>query len=489
MDRGRHLAVLAVNRAIANAEDQGEIMRLVVERAAGLTGATACLLLLAGKDGLIRVVQSTGVFPVRPENLAFPLSEKLDAQLRARLDLKEGDGFVGAPVIGEAGLRGILAIYREGSQGVEGSDDEEVLSAFADQAAIALDNIEIKRALLRSEARFRALASQAPVGIFEADATGRYTYFNAVAGELLGARPGDAWQDSVHDEDRGRVKRGWSHALAVGGVLESEYRLDSPRGRVILVQGHVAAVRDPDGTVLGHIGSIVDITERQFLRMQFALASRSSVTGAPDAGAGQRVDPTLAGSIPARGAALDPDASEADGSGPTRMAAQLADGAESAPGRIVVRLYDVVSQAIHWLPHAVTETARIKIENLGEQEVSASAGQIEQVVVNLVTNAARATPPGKFGKVTVRIGQGAPGMARIEVIDRGVGIAPSAIGSIFRPFARRTAAGKRMGLGLAISHAIVAAHGGTLTVMSVPGQGSTFRMELPAGPLEERIHH
>jgi signal transduction histidine kinase len=71
-------------------------------------------------------------------------------------------------------------------------------------------------------------------------------------------------------------------------------------------------------------------------------------------------------------------------------------------------------------------------------------------------------------------------MARVDVIDRGVGIAPSAVGAIFRPFARRNG-GKRMGLGLAISHSIVAAHAGTLAVFtSVPGRGSTFRMELPS---------
>ena len=45
------------------------------------------------------------------------------------------------------------------------------------------------------------LAAEAPVGIFEADATGRYVYFNAVAGELLGAKAGDDWQDSVHPEE------------------------------------------------------------------------------------------------------------------------------------------------------------------------------------------------------------------------------------------------------------------------------------------------
>jgi PAS domain S-box-containing protein len=354
------------------------------------------------------------------------------------------------------------------------------------------------------------LANEAPVGIFEADATGRYVYFNAVAGELLGAQPGGVWQDSVHPEDSVRVQREWSLALAVGRKFDSEYRLHAPDGKVLLVQGHVAAVRDPGGEVVGQVGAIVDVTENQFLRMQLALASRTASIDTLAASAVDQIERPLTSSILDQGIALDLargarkrlleggpfdrdtalqivgdmiralEDAQADGRGLTRIVNQLKSYAESAPGRIGVRLYDVASQAIHWLPRGVTETATIKIENLADQVVSASVGQIEQVIVNLVTNAARATPAGERGKVTIQIGRGSPGMARVDVIDRGVGIVPSAVEAIFLPFTRRSAAGKGMGLGLAISHSIVAAHAGTLTVTSVPGRGSTFRMELPA---------
>jgi PAS domain S-box-containing protein len=509
-ERQRHKTVLAVNRAIASAEDQGELLRLVVESTASITGATACLLLLAGDDGLARVVRSTGVYPDLAADLAVPLSEHLDAHLRSRLGLKVEDGFVGAPVIGKAGLRGILAVYRKASRGADASDDEEVLSAFADQAAIALDNVESKRLLRWSEARFRAVANEAPVGIFEADANGRYVYLNPLARELLGAAPGDAWFDSIHSEDRVRVEREWSLALAGGGLLASEYRLPPREGRPLLVQGHVSALRDPGGAVISHVGAIVDITENQFLRMQLALASRTATIGTLAASAAHEIERPLTSSILDQGIALDLargarkrlleggpftrdtalevigdmiralEDAQADGRGLTRIMKLLASYADSAPGRIRVRLYDVVSQAIHWLPRSVTEAATVEIKNLADQEVSASVGQLEQVIVNLVTNAARATNPGDRGKVTVQIGTGGPGMARIDVIDRGAGIVPSALEHIFHPFTRRGSAGKRMGLGLAISHSIVAAHAGTLTVTSAPGNGSTFRVELPA---------
>jgi PAS domain S-box-containing protein len=380
---------------------------------------------------------------------------------------------------------------------------------------VSFDTSERTRAeelLRRSEARFRALADEAPVGIFEADANGRYVYFNPVAGELLGAGPGDVWHDSVHPEDRERLGREWSHALAVGGVLASEYRVQLPEGRTRLVQGHVTALRDPDGSVLGHVGAIVDVTENHFLQMQLALASRTASIGALAASTAHKIERPLSSSILDQGVALDLarearkrlleggpferdtalqivgdviralEDAQADGRGLTRIVKQLASYGGAAPGRIRVRLYDVVSQAVHWLPRGVTEAATIEIKNLAEQEVSASAGQLEQVIVNLVTNAVKATPPGDRGTVTVQIGRGAPGMARIDVIDGGAGIVPSALEAIFHPFTRRGAAGKAMGLGLAISHSIVAAHAGTLTVTSVLGRGSTFRMELPTAP-------
>jgi two-component system NtrC family sensor kinase len=121
------------------------------------------------------------------------------------------------------------------------------------------------------------------------------------------------------------------------------------------------------------------------------------------------------------------------------------------------------------------------VENGGAPDITASPGQIEQVLVNLVTNAAKATPDGKRGAVVVRIGPGKPGMARLDVVDHGKGIEPGVMARIFDPFFTTREVGKGSGLGLSICHSIVTNHGGTLTATSEVGQGSTFRVELPAG--------
>jgi signal transduction histidine kinase len=126
----------------------------------------------------------------------------------------------------------------------------------------------------------------------------------------------------------------------------------------------------------------------------------------------------------------------------------------------------------------------IRVEDGRAPPVVASGGQIEQVVVNLITNAAKATPSGQRGEILVRTGPGNPGMTRIEIVDHGSGIAPEIRDRIFEPFftTRRVGIGRGAGLGLAICHAIISDHGGTITVESEVGKGSTFRLELPAAP-------
>jgi signal transduction histidine kinase len=75
-------------------------------------------------------------------------------------------------------------------------------------------------------------------------------------------------------------------------------------------------------------------------------------------------------------------------------------------------------------------------------------------------------------------------MVRLEVSDNGRGIAPELIERIFEPFFTTRPLGQGTGLGLSICNAIVTAHGGTITVESEVGKGSTFRLELPVAPAE-----
>jgi two-component system NtrC family sensor kinase len=143
---------------------------------------------------------------------------------------------------------------------------------------------------------------------------------------------------------------------------------------------------------------------------------------------------------------------------------------------------DVVDEAMRWLPASRSPEARVIVENEGAPDVIGSAGQLGQVLVNLATNAAKSIPEDRKGVVTIRLGPGGPGMARLDVVDNGAGMAPDVLTRIFDPFFTTRDVGQGMGLGLPVCHAIVTAHGGTITVTSALGEGSTFRVELPVAP-------
>jgi signal transduction histidine kinase len=109
-------------------------------------------------------------------------------------------------------------------------------------------------------------------------------------------------------------------------------------------------------------------------------------------------------------------------------------------------------------------------------------GRIVQVVANLLGNAVKFSEPG--GRVTISVVP-APDSVVVAVGDAGIGIAPDVQARIFDRFWQAKATpGRGNGLGLAIAHGIVQAHGGRIWVQSTPGQGSTFYFSLP---LEEAM--
>jgi two-component system NtrC family sensor kinase len=107
--------------------------------------------------------------------------------------------------------------------------------------------------------------------------------------------------------------------------------------------------------------------------------------------------------------------------------------------------------------------------------------QIQQVVLNLVLNAAEATQSRPERHVAVATSAG-EGMARITVSDNGEGISPENLSKIFDPFFTTKPEGKGVGLGLAVSYGIIESHGGDIEVKSQVGEGTTFVVSLPLEP-------
>ena len=113
--------------------------------------------------------------------------------------------------------------------------------------------------------------------------------------------------------------------------------------------------------------------------------------------------------------------------------------------------------------------------------VSCSPSQINQVLLNLLSNAAQATKDGE-GTIIVRTGMRGPAHVTVEVADNGHGIAADLLPKIFDPFFTTKAVGKGTGLGLSICFKIVENHGGKLEVQSRPGAGTRFILVLPIVP-------
>jgi signal transduction histidine kinase len=168
-----------------------------------------------------------------------------------------------------------------------------------------------------------------------------------------------------------------------------------------------------------------------------------------------------------------------------RSLAHLALGASRAIERIVTdaalssiapRDVDLVRLAEDAARGARLQGSAVRVVAATSATVVADPVRLRQALDNLLSNAVRHAP----GEEVVIAVSARDGVAEMTVSDRGPGIAPEDRERIFEPGVRG-GAGAGSGLGLALARAIAEAHGGTLTVVSRPGEGATFTLALPVG--------
>jgi len=150
---------------------------------------------------------------------------------------------------------------------------------------------------------------------------------------------------------------------------------------------------------------------------------------------------------------------------------------------------ELVRQAVDAARPAATEKSiEIDLDLDGLGELHADRARLAQVLDNLISNALKFTPPG--GHVAVRTSRHAD-VCVIEVSDDGMGISDEDQVRLFQRFFRTASATDQAiqgtGLGLAIVQAIVEAHDGVITVKSVEGEGTVFRVELPLAPVRQPL--
>jgi PAS domain S-box-containing protein len=142
-------------------------------------------------------------------------------------------------------------------------------------------------------------------------------------------------------------------------------------------------------------------------------------------------------------------------------------------------------------PRAVKRGISFTVEYPGDipATIRMDGERLRQVIINLAGNAVKFTENGSVRIVTTFLPEGIEGQPaiRIEVIDTGIGIREDVLPTLFRPFSQDAVVARSFGgtgLGLAISHHLATLMGGSLTVHSVLGRGSTFTLLVPTGDLQ-----
>src|SRR5258706_3571947 len=157
---------------------------------------------------------------------------------------------------------------------------------------------------------------------------------------------------------------------------------------------------------------------------------------------------------------------------------------------VEVDLGAICRETLHLLRASLPSSVGLSDELRDTERVRADPTQVQQVLMNLCSNAAQAMPSGK-GTITVRLDEVILGFAelleglrpgrhcRLTVVDDGSGIPPGIVERIFDPFFTTKEVGVGTGLGLSVVHGIISAHHGAITVDTAVGRGTTFTILLP----------
>ncbi|UQA57492.1 ATP-binding protein [Polyangium aurulentum] len=400
-------------------------------------------------------------------------------------------------------------------EGVEVGADDYLVKPFSPRELLARVGARIELSRLRqqvareterlreSEERFRTMADTAPVSIWVADLSGWCEYVNAnwrrFTGQSLEEAQDRGWLDAVHPDDRPRVAENFAAAVASCKPFKTEYRLRRADGAYRWVLDNGVPQPDDDGGFVGYIGSCIDITERKQAEEMQAEADRRKDEFLAML-AHELRNPlapmrTALHLIRTRGGGTPSERHlqilERQTNNLARLVDDLLDVSRLTRGKIELRkerldVASAVSRALD-ATRGLIEGRRHEVSVLLPDEpihVIADAVRLEQVLVNLLTNAAKYTDPG--GRIAVHV-QRTGGSVELRVSDNGAGIAPPMLERVWHIFqqAERTLdrAQGGLGIGLSIVRRLVELHGGTVEAQSQGlGHGSTFIVRLPVAP-------
>jgi two-component system phosphate regulon sensor histidine kinase PhoR len=373
---------------------------------------------------------------------------------------------------------------------IPGNDEIGRVARSMNHMAAELD--DYIRAISSERNEREAVLSSMVEGVLAVDRGQHVIALNRAGARLLGLDAAQAVGRSIQAAVRNtRLQAFVAEALASEEPLESdiEFRGTSPR----FVQAHGAPVRGADGSRIGAVVVLHDVTALRRLeavRSDF-VANVSHELKTPITSIKGFLETLLSGALE------DPQTARRFIGIAVRQADRLhaiiedlltlssleqGDGERSMSVQSC-RVTDVVAGAVEiCASEAAGKNVAIEVECDPALEAVLNPALVEQALVNLIDNAVKYS--GEGGRVVVRSTPREAGGLVVEVCDSGVGIDARHLERLFERFYRVDKARSRKlggtGLGLAIVKHIAQAHGGTVSVTSVPGQGSTFRLELPS---------
>lgn len=324
--------------------------------------------------------------------------------------------------------------------------------------------------------------------------------FGYSAQEILG-KP---WFLVVPEEAKEACRERFKRA-ALGGFVETEETVRVTKdGRQFPAEMTLTALKDEKGNHIGFVSITRDITERKKFEEQLRHVQKMEAIGQLAGGVAHEFNNILTAII-GYGEILRMNIKEDDPL--RRYIEQILASSERAAGLTQglltysrkqvtapspVNLNEVIKKMEGLLSRIIGEDIELRtVLTDKDLTVMADRGQIEQVIMNLVTNARDAMPEGGSLSITTELveidrdfinnhGYGESGMyALITVTDTGMGIDKKMMDKIFEPFFTTKEIGKGTGLGLAMVYGIIKQHDGYINVYSEPGKGTIFKIYLP----------
>lgn len=319
----------------------------------------------------------------------------------------------------------------------------------------------------------------------------------------------DNFLNSLHDEDRERVRRAVEKSMAGNGDFECEYRINMPDGQTNWFNSHGRIEFSENNQPLRMFGVTVDITrhkqaefEAQQQRNELTHLSRVTMLGELSGSLAHELNQPLAAILSNAQAAIRFLANEPADLAEVRdilndIVAEDRRAADIIHSlRLLLKKCEVqhLLLVVNTLVEEVLKLVNSDLVNHNvtvnvdlEQELPAVSGdgvQLQQVLLNLIMNACEAMSHTKASqrRLFVRTELAADNHIKVTVGDQGPGISAENLENIFKPFFTTKLQG--MGMGLAICRTIIAAHGGQLWASNNTGSGAAFHFTLPASPGE-----